>query len=71
MQENNGLRELCIKQGHVPAKCRLPGMIIAILASKGKDPCVGCNFDRDECGGRDYQHQERFYEQFPENEGGN
>ena len=52
MQENDGLRELCIKQGHVPAKCRLPGMIIAILASKGKDPCIGCNFDRGQCGGR-------------------
>lgn len=46
------MREMCVAQGYVPAKCQLPGMIALALVNKGEDPCAGCNLDRGVCGGR-------------------
>lgn len=45
-------REMCIKQGYVPPKCTLPGLLAMFLVQKGEDPCAGCNMDRGTCEGR-------------------
>ena len=50
--EKDSMRDLCIQQGYVPAKCELPGMIVFGLINKGENPCDGCNADRKECEGR-------------------
>ncbi|MBY6842891.1 hypothetical protein [Clostridium botulinum] len=51
MENNDVLREMCINQGYVPSKCKLTGVLIMGLIQKGKNPCWGCNHDRNECGG--------------------
>lgn len=35
--------ELCVKQGYVPAACKLNGGLIFMLINSGKNPCDGCN----------------------------
>lgn len=50
--EDDIMRQMCIDQGYVPAKCQLPGMLILALVNKQEDPCAGCNHDRGVCGGR-------------------
>lgn len=49
MTEKDGMREMCIQQGYVPVKCKLPGLLIFALINKGENPCHGCNIDREEC----------------------
>jgi len=51
-KEPDTMRELCIEQGYVPAKCKLPGFVIYAATQKDGDACKGCNLNRDECGGR-------------------
>ncbi|APH21072.1 TPA: hypothetical protein ACXDAY_002224 [Clostridium botulinum] len=51
MENNDTLRELCIKQGYVPSKCKLTGVLIMGLIQRGENPCWGCNHNRNECGG--------------------
>ncbi len=46
------LIRLAIGQGYVPTKCTLPGVLVMALVMEGKDPCDGCEEDREECGGR-------------------
>jgi hypothetical protein len=51
MEEKDSMRELCIQQGYVPQKCKLPGMLVYGLINKGENPCNGCNENREKCGG--------------------
>ena len=48
-----------IAQGYVPVTCTLSdppaGMLIWTEISKGRDPCAGCNMNRDVCKGRQKQ----------------
>lgn len=53
------MRDLCIQQGYVPQKCKLPGIIIFGLVNKGENPCDGCNANRSECDGRPKKHLRR------------
>jgi len=46
------LRDMAIQQGYVPKKCDLDGQLVMLLVREGKDPCKGCNVDRNICGGR-------------------
>ncbi len=46
------MRQMCIDQGYVPAKCVLLGGVILMLVKQGEDPCAGCNLDRTICAGR-------------------
>ena len=52
-------KDLMIGQGYVPATCTMPdppaGMLIWQEINAGRDPCAGCNHDRDECSGRPHQ----------------
>jgi len=41
------------KKTYTNEKCQLDGQLVFILATKGEDPCSGCNLDREECGGRE------------------
>jgi hypothetical protein len=50
-EKKDVMRELCIKQGYVPATCKMPGQMIFLLI-KREDPCAGCNMDRAICKGR-------------------
>ena len=46
-------KDMCIKQGYVPASCIMNGaMCLALVNSEG-NPCRGCNADRNVCNGRD------------------
>jgi hypothetical protein len=51
-EEKDIMRELCIKQGYVPATCKMPGQMIFLLVWEKGDPCAGCNMDRAICKGR-------------------
>ncbi|MCP4757148.1 MAG: hypothetical protein GY866_40310, partial [Proteobacteria bacterium] len=44
--------EMAKGQGYVPNGCLLGGRIVMGLIEKGKDPCKGCNSDRNKCSGR-------------------
>ena len=46
------MRDLCIRQGYVPADCYLPGQMVYCLTSSQGDACKGCNGDRGVCKGR-------------------
>ena len=39
-------------QGYVPATCLLGGVVVMSEVQSGKDPCSGCNCDRQKCSGR-------------------
>jgi len=56
-------KEAMIHQGYVPEKCQLDGNIIWGLINRSEDPCAGCNFPRNKCGGRsidpEYMQKER------------
>lgn len=45
-------KDMCIRQGYVPAECTLAGVIIWGLVKRSEDPCAGCNENRKICGGR-------------------
>lgn len=49
-------KEMMIEQGYVPASCVLDDEVAGLLIHSeilaGRDPCVGCNHDRQICGGR-------------------
>lgn len=49
-------KEMMVKQGYVPKTCTLPdqyaGPLIFSEVSAGRDPCAGCNGDREICHGR-------------------
>lgn len=45
-------KKMCVQQGYVPSTCKLDGQLIWLLINDGKDPCKGCNHDRNECNGR-------------------
>jgi hypothetical protein len=51
-------KDMMIKQGYVPTTCTMPdppaGMLIHSEISAGRDPCAGCNLDREVCKGRPY-----------------
>lgn len=40
-------------QGYVPKTCLLGGLSVMSLVKDGKDPCKGCECDRNKCKGRD------------------
>jgi len=42
--------QMAIQQGYVPKGCNLPGGLVMVLVNSGKNPCVGCNLDRNKCG---------------------
>ena len=44
--------EMVVQQGYVPASCLLTGMFVMAMTQDSKDPCDGCNMDRNECKGR-------------------
>lgn len=46
------MKQMCIKQGYVPEKCTLAGVIVWGLINRPEDPCAGCNENRNVCGGR-------------------
>lgn len=50
--EDDLMLPMAIKQGYVPADCRLGGLMILELVHSGEDPCRGCHYDRKLCGGR-------------------
>lgn len=39
-------------QGYVPKECELDGQLVMGFINSGKDPCIGCNEDRNKCNGR-------------------
>ncbi len=45
-------KSMCIQQGYVPPTCMLDGTMVWLLTNDGKDPCKGCNADREICKGR-------------------
>lgn len=45
-------KQMMVKQGYVPERCGLDGMIIWGLINRSEDPCAGCNELRAKCGGR-------------------
>jgi hypothetical protein len=40
-------------QGYVPKTCLLNGIVVMGSVQEGKDPCNGCECDRNKCKGRD------------------
>ena len=48
-------KEMMIKQGYVPPTCTMPeppaGMLILAEVHAGRNPCWGCNMDREKCKG--------------------
>ncbi len=36
-------KEMCVKQGYVPATCTMPGPMVYALTSSQGDACKGCN----------------------------
>ena len=59
IMKRNGQEDMLLKmakgQGYVPQKCGLAGEIVMGLINSGKNPCIGCNSDRQICGGRPKQ----------------
>lgn len=45
-------KNMCIQQGYVPPTCTMDGQLAWLLVNEGKDPCKGCNENRDICNGR-------------------
>jgi hypothetical protein len=49
-------KAMMIEQGYVPPTCTMPdppaGMLIWQEINAGRDPCAGCNMDREQCRGR-------------------
>lgn len=43
---------MVIMQGYVPSTCLLGGIVVMGLVNEKKDPCKGCNCDRNKCHGR-------------------
>lgn len=39
-------------QGYVPQLCLLGGQTVMGIVTSGKDPCTGCECDRNKCDGR-------------------
>jgi hypothetical protein len=52
MKMSDIYKKMCVHQGYVPPTCTLDGKIAYMLAYEGKDPCKGCNADREICKGR-------------------
>lgn len=50
--ENDINLKMAKGQGYVPVNCLLNGNVVMGLVNDGKDPCKGCNCNRDKCGGR-------------------
>ena len=44
--------EMAKNQGYVPKHCYLKGEVVMMLMMDSRDPCKGCNLDRQKCGGR-------------------
>ena len=43
----------CAKEhGYVPDGCYLDGFVVMYEKIAKRDPCAGCNLDRNRCGGR-------------------
>lgn len=51
-----GAKKLFIQQGYVPETCSMHEDLAAVVifseVSAGRDPCAGCNMDREVCKGR-------------------
>lgn len=47
-------KQMCVQQGYVPSTCILDGQMVWLLVKDGKDPCKGCNANRNICKGRAY-----------------
>lgn len=43
---------MCINQGYVPSTCKMDGQLCWLLVNDGKNPCDGCNYNREDCKGR-------------------
>jgi len=52
LAESDVLLNLCKEQDYVPRTCLLAGYIAMALVRELKDPCDGCNCDRNICRGR-------------------
>lgn len=56
MFEGETGKRMMIEQGYVPETCTLPievaGPLVFFETKAGRDPCSGCNHDRDVCKGR-------------------
>ncbi|HEC66826.1 MAG TPA: hypothetical protein ENI23_16245 [bacterium] len=50
--ETDTMLKIVIRQGYVPPKCLLGGLIVLSLINEGKDPRAECNSDRSICRGR-------------------
>jgi hypothetical protein len=46
------MREICVRQGYVPAGCLMDGFMIMAFINGGDDPCEDCLEDRGKCNGR-------------------
>ena len=42
-------------QGYVPKGCLLGGMVVMDEVTKGRNPCWGCECQRDKCNGKPKQ----------------
>lgn len=42
---NNELIKICIEQGYVPKDCVLDSLLVLLLVTSGKNPCIGCRAD--------------------------
>ena len=47
------------EHGYVPNGCYLDGFVVMYEKIAQRDPCAGCNLDRNKCGGR--QKRQRGY----------
>lgn len=54
-------RTMCIQQGYVPSSCKMDGQLCWLLVNEGKDPCMGCNYNRTECNGRHALYESESY----------
>lgn len=49
-------KQMCIRQGYIPATCTMDGQLAWMLVNKGESPCWGCNEDRKVCQGQDKKY---------------
>lgn len=60
--------KICVRQGYVPADCKMDGMLVWLLINEGRNPCDGCNANcahricsvKDKCTDREeLEHKDR------------
>lgn len=50
--EDDIMLKMAIGQGYVPETCLLNGIVVMAEMNEARDPCAGCQCNRDKCNGR-------------------